>query len=289
MGVAVMFAPGMISGVLRSEPAVFLGVCSIGMLWGVGAVLFGLSLRRLGIAITNALVLGIVVLVGTLGPLVVGLAQIDREHLFRVICALIILVASLLVCALASLARDSSIGEMLATSGWSARSLGAVLIAVLSGVLSSMINIGFAFGLQLVKKVASIGYQQAVAPLAVWFPILLGGLIINAGYCLYLIWQGSSWMVFVGTPEAIASSLRSFLMGALWFSAIMLYGYGASVIGGSGPVYGFALVNSSSILIANIWSAAMGEWVGAGRKPKGLMWLSTALLISSFYILAHKR
>jgi L-rhamnose-H+ transport protein len=78
-------------------------------------------------------------------------------------------------------------------------------------------------------------------------------------------------------------------MGVLWFGAILLYGYGASIMGSAGAVYGWALVTSVSILTSNAWGAITGEWRGAGLKAKTLMLISTVLLVISFVILAVKR
>ena len=78
-------------------------------------------------------------------------------------------------------------------------------------------------------------------------------------------------------------------MGSIWFGAILLYGYGASILGSAGAVYGWALGISVSILTANVWGVAGGEWNGTSFQPKLLMLLSTVLLIASFGVLCLTR
>jgi putative Ca2+/H+ antiporter (TMEM165/GDT1 family) len=75
----------------------------------------------------------------------------------------------------------------------------------------------------------------------------------------------------------------------MWFGAILLYGFGASILGSAGSVYGWALGMSVSILTANVWGVAGGEWNGASFQPKLLMLLSTVLLIASFGVLCLTR
>jgi len=61
------------------------------------------------------------------------------------------------------------------------------------------------------------------------------------------------------------------------------------MMGREGAVYGWALIVAMSIFTSNTWGVVMGEWKGSGRKPKMLMWFSTAVLVSSFVILSTQR
>jgi len=163
------------------------------------------------------------------------------------------------------------------------------LIAVLSGVLSSLLNIGFVFGAPLSEKARALGCPEFLAAVTIWVPVLLGGLVFNMGYPAYLISRKSSWSTLFRGDETASYWFRSSLMGVLWFGAILLYGIGASVMGRSGTVYGWALFSAITILTSNVWGVFTGEWKGAGAKPKVLMWFSAALLLSSFVILAGQQ
>jgi hypothetical protein len=56
-------------------------VCVFDVVWGLGSLLFGISLPRLGMAVTNALVSGTLVFLGSLGPILPGAVQTDSSHL----------------------------------------------------------------------------------------------------------------------------------------------------------------------------------------------------------------
>jgi hypothetical protein len=117
----------------------------------------------------------------------------------------------------------------------------------------------------------------------------LGGLLPNIGYPLLLLARRHSWKALYRCEGNAARWARSSAMGVLWFGGILLYGSGASLMGRAGSVYGWALLVAVSILTSNSWGIATGEWRGAGRGPKSLMWLSTALLIVSAAVLAVSR
>jgi hypothetical protein len=152
-----------------------------------------------------------------------------------------------------------------------------------------MLNIGFVLGARLAQNARADGCPPALATVAIWIPALCGGLLLNMGCPMYLLSRRGSWSLFVSGPQSIGFWLRSSLMGALWFGAFLLYGYGASMIGSEGAVYGWALLVGTSILASNAWGAITGEWKGAGVKPKILMALSTLIMVWSIFLLAAQQ
>jgi len=289
VGLALNLSHGVILNLLASEPGLSLKVAGFGVLWGFGSLLFGVSLARLGMTITNAMVNGIVVFLGSLGPVLIGAVRVSPRQLMWLVGGEGLLAVSLLLCAIASINRDRAKGISSSRSFSRAQSIVAVLITVAAGVLSSMLNIGFVFGASLADKAKTSGCPTFVATVAIWMPALLGGLISNMGYPAYLISRNKSWSSLSVDRGNIGSWLRALSMGVLWFGAILLYGIGASSLGSAGAVYGYALVITVSILTSNAWGALTGEWKNSGARPKALMWLSTALLIGALVILAGQR
>ncbi|MEW5979318.1 MAG: L-rhamnose/proton symporter RhaT [Acidobacteriota bacterium] len=287
--VASLWAPGVLVEVIAKNSSMALQVSGFGISFGVGALLFGLSLARLGLAISNAMVNGIVVLLGSISPLMIGAAKLDGSGKTRLFAGLLLLSTSIVLCAAASLARDKAQGGGGQHTTSIKGSLLGILIATMSGVLSAMLNTGFAFGGPLIEKAVSLGHSPLLSSLAVWIPVLSGGLVINVTYTSFLIHRSKSWQLFWSGEHTKSCWTRCFAMGLLWFSAIFIYGYGVSLVGSIGLVYGFAAITAASILTSNVWSAVTGEWRGSGNKPKLMMVASTLLLLTSFLILAIQR
>lgn len=280
---------GVISKLLTENLGISFKVAIFGVLWGLGSLLFGVSLVRLGMAITNAMVNGIVILLGSMGPIIMGAVLLNLRQLIWLIGGLSLLVTSLLLCASASICRDREQGVSSKHPILRVQPVRAVLIVVAAGVLSSMLNIGFVVGTPLSEKARALGCPPLLASVSIWVPILLGGLVVNMGYPIYLISKKHSWSALFCGVETGQYWFRSSLMSVFWFGAILLYGAGALIMGRSGTVYGWALFTAITILTSNIWGVLTGEWNGTGGKPKTLMWFSTALLTASLIILAAQQ
>ncbi len=283
--VATVLAPGVLWRVIPEDPRQAALVAGFGALWGFGTLLFGLSLPRLGIAISNALVSGTTALVGSVGPLLVGAAVLDQRGLLRLFQGLLVLMTGIVLCALASIVRDRSRPQELLT-GRRGNPVVGVLIAVSGGILSSMLNVGFACGAGLGAKAATFGYTPLLANLAIWIPLLFGGLLVNLAYMTWSIQRGQGWRPYLVAASWPGDWLRSALMAILWLGAILLYGAGASMAGQSGTVYGWALVGGISIFTSSTWGIRTGEWQGASRRAVSLMFAGTLLLVASFVLLA---
>jgi L-rhamnose-H+ transport protein len=204
-----VFAHGMIARLVGRDIVLAGEVCAFGALWGLGSLLFGVSLPRLGMAVTNALVSGVLVFLGSLGPILTGAVHINRGHLLWLMGGLSLLALSLVLCASASVSRDRARGPASSSPRTQGRSLWAVLIALLAGALSSMINMGFVVGAPLARNALSHGAPVLLATVAIWIPALLGGLLFNIGYPVYLICKRRSWDLFVSGPECAGCWLRS--------------------------------------------------------------------------------
>ena len=282
---AAAFAPGVLWRVIPEDPRQVALVTGFGVLWGFGALLFGISLPRLGIAISNSLVSGTTVLAGSMGPLLVGAAVLDQRGLARLFQGLLVLMAGIILCALASVVRDGNRPQKSLT-GRRGKPLAGVLVAVTGGILSSMLNVGFAYGAGLGARARSLGYTPLLANLAIWIPLLFGGLLVNLAYTTWRIQREHGWRPYLVAASWPGDWLKSASMATLWLGAILLYGAGASLAGQRGTVYGWALIVGVSIFASSAWGVQTGEWQGAPRRALSLMSAGTLLLLVSFVLLA---
>jgi len=283
---ALLFAPTVFTQFSGQNIIPALRICAFGACFGFGILLFGVSLSRVGLAVANALVNGIVALLGSISPIAMGLVRLDRNGYLLLGIGLFLLLASIVLCGAASVARDNDRESLTGNPAKKSRSLAGVAIACAAGVLSSMLNIGFTLGSPLIEQSKNHGCSPTLATLVVWIPVLIGALIVNIGWTVALIWNRKSWKFFFDSPDCWT---RGSLMGFLWFSAIFVYGFGVSVLGPTGVVYGWAGLIVVSILTSNSWGIFTGEWEGASLRSRVKMLISTVLLVIAFAILAVQR
>ncbi|MCU1225341.1 MAG: RhaT l-rhamnose-proton symport 2 [Edaphobacter sp.] len=253
--------------------------------WGVAQILFGISVRRLGMSVGYAIIVGLGAVFGTLVPLFVGQSRfISRTSLVEILAGVVVMVMGIVLTAQGGQLREHGGGgartvEHLHQQGY----LAAVLLAVLCGVMAPMLNYGFAFGQGLALMAVQLGNSTTRAGYAVWPIVLLGGLVPNVAYSVYLIQKNKSWAAFgEGGPDAMWATL----MGMLWVGAMSLYGVAAVYLGPLGTSIGWGLLQIFMIMTATMSGVLTGEWKSASRKAVMLMSAGMAGLIGATVLLS---
>ncbi len=237
-----------------------------GLLWGVAAILFGLGVNRVGLAIGFGVILGVSAALGALIPLFF----LHPESLFRpaglvTMAGVALLVSGVTCCAIAGRIRESS--RPVTRAG--------VVICILSGVGAPIINFGLAFGSGIVASAKATGTAPAHANNAIW-PLLLGAaFLVNAGYCVYLMWRESRFDAFL-QPPALANLGLGSVMGILWMGSNLADSYGSAHLGPLGLALGWPMMMGCVVLTANGWGVATGEWRGANSRAK--VWIAAGVL-----------
>src|SRR6202035_1601159 len=236
--------------------------------WGVAQVLFGLSVQRLGLGLAYAIIVGLGPLLGTLVPLFVQhRSQVGRLQLIEILAGVIVMVIGVSLSTWGGQIRERH-HQSAPQSGPSNGYLGAVLIAVLCGVMAPMLNYSFAFGQDIAQRAANLGNTPLHSAYAVWPIGLAGGFLPNIAYSLYLLRKRASWKLFqVPSPDLFGSVL----MGGLWMGAFALYGMSATYLGSFGTSIGWGLFQIFMIITATLAGVLTGEWKGAPRMATLLL------------------
>ena len=259
-----------------------------GGLWGIGGVLNGLAMHKLGMALAYPIVLGTVACLGALIPLIVfhpeALATLQG---IVVIAGTLVTVAGIIFCARAYAGQQPN-NEV--SSDTNSGSLKAKLaIAIMAGVMSSLLNIGFAYSSGLIEAAMDSGVSEALATNVAWALILTSGGCVNVLYCLYLMLKRGTTRQFFGT-ETIRNLGLGSLMGLLWCGGLYLYGFGVSMIGRTmGVVIGWVLFMSTIIIVGNLWGIRKGEWNDAPPQARSLLNRGLVILVMAIIIVASSR
>src|SRR5205809_6784058 len=158
-----------------------------------------------------------------------------------------------------------------------------LLVCILSGIFSAMLNFSFIFGGELRERSALLGASTAASASAIWCLALSAGFLANAGYCVYLLNKNRTWPAF-RKGRGIPYLTGILLMGLLWFGAILLYGVGAATLGTLGGIVGWPLLMTMTVITANIWGAVTGEWTEASRMTRYNWWGGIAVLLLAIYV-----
>ena len=181
-----------LSAVLSATPAPTLFWCFFfGLLWGVGGLTFGLTMRYLGLSLGMAIVMGLCAAFGTLMPPV--FAGTFVSQVFGTASGKVILLG-IAVClagialagaagvlkerAMSPQAQQSSIQEFNLRKGF--------LVALVSGVMSSCFAYGLAAGDPIKALTVQFGTPDLWRGLPVLVVVLFGGFTTNFLWTVYL-------------------------------------------------------------------------------------------------------
>jgi L-rhamnose-H+ transport protein len=273
-----------IAGVfISASPSVLIKVLLFGLLWGVGATLFGLGISRVGLALGFALILGITASFGSLLPLaILHSDQLVAKRGLALIAGTVVMLLGLVFLALAGRARERDSGPRDDThSGFS---LG-LIICIFSGIFSSMLNFSFVFGDELRLHALRFGASAGMATNPIWALTVSGGFVANFIYCVYLLNRNRTWRVFwEGKP--VGNWPLGISMGLLWFGGTLIYGIGATSLGTLGGVVGWPIFMTIDIIAALFWGAVTGEWKGASRRALVYNWVGVGVLLVAIAVIS---
>jgi L-rhamnose-H+ transport protein len=280
---------GTLISILSTSPsAAKLWAVFYGILWGVGSLTFGLSIRYLGVALGQSIALGLCAAFGTLLPPVIA-----GENLFSTpggiltvigvsVCVLGIVIigyAGALKSKGMSLAeRQTAVKEFALKKG--------LIIAVLAGVMSACFNFGYTAG----KPIEETALAHGVNPLFQKNPslifILLGGFITNFIYCTFLNFRNKTYLDYTRVSVQVLwnNILFCSLAGILWFFQFLFFGMGSSKLPPGMAIFAWSILMALNIAISNIWGILLKEWKGSSTKTLVIVWIGIVILILSTFV-----
>tara|TARA_B100000945_G_scaffold87700_1_gene68222 strand:+ start:765 stop:1766 length:1002 start_codon:yes stop_codon:yes gene_type:complete len=250
-----------------------------GFLWGIGGIMFGVSVPYIGLSLTMGIVMGLAGSAGSLIPLFQIENATSQPSFPYIIGGLIISLIGVAITAKAGIDRD----KLINSSSKSKNILKGLLIAVTCGLLSSLLNVGFANAAPIAEKAQEFGVITRNSSLAAWVVVLWGAFIMNFSYAVLLLFKNNSWKTF-SLKNSLNAYKWSLIAGFCWFAALGVYGQGAALLGEIGPVIGWPILLGLSLIISNYWAYNAGEWDNA-QKPFNKLLIGLFVLIISAVVL----
>ena len=163
-----------------------------GLLWGVGGLTFGLTMRYLGLSLGMAVVLGLCAAFGTLMPPIfrgVLMTQVVGTFSGRVILfGIFVCLAGITAAGLAGIAKERVMSpeqQKAAIEEFDLRK--GIGVALLSGVMSACFAYGLAAGDPIKALTMQHGTPSLWQGLPVLVVVLVGGFLTNFVWCLILL------------------------------------------------------------------------------------------------------
>jgi L-rhamnose-H+ transport protein len=284
-------------GVLGAAPfSAILWPFVFGMLWGLGGLTYGLTMRYLGLSLGMAVVLGLCTVFGTLippiftgefGPKLLGTASGNV-----ILIGLAVTLLGIAVVAMAGARKDASLSaeqKAAAVAEFDFRK--GLAVAIFSGVMSSC----FAFGLAAGEPIKALSAAAGTGPLWTGLPILClvmaGGLVTNALWCAILIARNKSAGQWIGRGEAAGAALLpnyllSALAGTTWYFQFFFYSMGESQMGSLG-FSSWTLHMASIIIFGTLWGFAFREWKAASAPVRAAVWSGVGILVLATVVIGY--
>jgi len=256
-----------------------------GASWGVSLVFFGLALTRLGLAITFAVCLGTSAAVGALTPLIAQHAdQIMTRQGGLIFLGVLMIIVGVALCGLAGKHREAALQQASASVRhgfwW------GYLLAFVSGILGSMLNLGLAYGGSIQRAAQQHGASLAMMSNAVWLPCLYAGFLPGAIYC-YILMRKKNNVSQLRLPGTWYYWLAGASMGFLWYGSIILYSISTVKLGALGTSIGWPLFLASIVVASTVFGALTGEWARTGTRPIRTMIAGVSFLVLAIAILSY--
>lgn len=258
-------------------------LAGFGIAWGCGAVLFGLSMDMLGLALGYPLIMGLNASVGTVVPLLwlYGSSMFSGRRSF-IAAGTLIAIVGISLCSIAG-ARRESIAH-LATKPSDSRTVSGLLLAIASGFLSCLPNIGLTFANGTLREARNLGASAAFASNSVWFIFFSFGAVINVVYCSCLMVRNGNANALFARKHA-GNWFWALAMGAMWIGSFYLYGIGTAHIGPAGGTIAWPILVALSIGVGVFCGFGKGEWRGAPDTAKTLLWSGLALIVLAVLVI----
>lgn len=257
-----------------------------GVLWGVGGLTFGLSMRYLGMSLGYALALGSCAVFGTVLPPVF---QGQLKPLVTTASGLVTLAGvgvclfGVGICGAAGVRKerelpDESKKQVITEFNF----FKGLWVALFAGVMSACM----AFALAAGKPIAAAAIENGTPELFQNFPVLIvalaGGFTTNVVWCLVLNVRNRSGRDYIDARGASLwiNYLFSAMAGVTWYFQFFFYSMGTTKMGR----YDFSswtIHMAFIIAFSNLWGLFFHEWKGSSKRTRRLVVLGLLVLVAS--------
>ncbi|MCQ2188174.1 MAG: rhamnose/proton symporter RhaT [Bacteroidales bacterium] len=253
-----------------------------GVLWGVGGLTFGLSMRYLGVALGQSIALGLCSGLGAiLGPVFTGKTG---DLTTAIWVGVVVTLIGIAIIGIAGGMKAAALPEEEKKKAVKDFNFGKGLaVAVLSGVMSACFSIGLSFGADLQWPETKPIFASLPATLLVTF----GGFLTNAVYCLLQNRKNKTFGDYRQGALWGNNLIFCALAGLLWYSQFFGLSLGKGFLEGKSAVlltFSWCILMALNVTFSNVWGIVLKEWKGVSKKTIIVLLAGLAVLIFSTFL-----
>ncbi len=259
-----------------------------GVLWGVGGLTFGLSMRYLGVALGQSIALGTCAGLGTImGPVLLNVFFPEQDALSKltssVIIGVVVTLIGIAIIGIAGSMKSAALSEEEKKAAVKDFNFPKGLaIALLAGFMSGCFNVGLAFGADISFADTDPMFKALPATLLV----TLGGFFTNAVYCFYQNSRNHTWGDYRKGSVWGNNLVFCALAGILWYSQFFGLSLGQGFLQGNDDLltFSFCILMALNVTFSNVWGIILKEWKGCSSKTITVLIVGLVVLIVSSFL-----
>lgn len=289
LGAVMANNPSALIGIYTANATASWQAIGYGILWGVGGLTFGLSMRFLGIALGQSVALGTCAAFGTIIPAMLTGTDLFSPKGLVLLVAVAVTLAGIALVGYAGSLRSKNMSEeerKKAIKDFALKK--GLLIALFAGVMSACFNLGLSAGAPVKEASIAAGAKGLFAQNPVTLLVTIGGFMTNLVYCLYMNRKNKTGgeIKRSSRPVLVNNLLFCALAGLLWYTQFFGLGMGQSFFepGSVMMAFSWSILMSLNVVFSNVWGIILKEWKGAGRKAVIFLIIGMAVLIFSLVI-----
>jgi len=284
--VVVLTVPRSMEMLATAAPDVAAKCYAFGFLWGIGNLMWGLSIRYLGLSLGYALTLGYCAAFGTLVPPIVsgewGPLIYTTSGLVTLGSVFLCLVG-IAVCGWAGMAKERELSQESKTESIEEFDFKkGFWVALVCGVLSACFFYGLEAGKPLAEHARSFDTRPIFANNPVLFLVCAGGATSNFIWCIILNVKNRTAREYCRTRGVplVSNYVLCAAAGLLMYLGFLFYGISETMMG----KYSYAscsIFMALNIAFSNVWAIVFHEWKSASRRTMTIIVSGIAVLVVS--------
>jgi L-rhamnose-H+ transport protein len=290
--------PGFPDIISNTETSVLVWTYTMGVLWGIGGLTYGLGIRFLGMSLGNSVILGYCAAFGSLIPPIYynyfpQAGKVSFSYMMStgggrmVLLGVLVCLVGIFICGRAGVLKEKELSEDQQKNSIAEFSLvKGLVVATISGILSACFNFGIEAGKPMAEAAVRVGHNPLFQNNVTYVVLLWGGLTTNFIWCVALNATNKTFKDYTNKNTPLMRNyLFSAIAGTTWFLQFFFYGMGESKLGNGASSW--ILHMAFIILVSNMWGIFLNEWKGVSSRTRTTITVGIITILASVILVGY--